>query len=108
MSHQDWTHVVFKKPVKQTTTIVPKTSSPQSGTKTNENDEVVSIKKVTVKMSQLVVQARITKKLTQVQLANACCLDSKIINEIERGGCVYNADQINKISKILNIKIPRD
>ena len=48
------------------------------------------------------------RKLTQKDLATKCNMDSKIINEIERGGCVYVADHVNKIARALNVKIPRD
>ena len=108
MEHQDWTPVVLKKPVKLTTEIVSKMNKTVSPVKTNENDEVVSIKKVTKKMADIIIKSRIAKKWTQTNLANACSIDVKTINEIERAYCVYNAEHINKIAKNLNVKIPRE
>ena len=34
-------------------------------------------------------------------------VDISIINEIERGACVYNATHVNKIQSVLGVKIPR-
>jgi putative transcription factor len=57
--------------------------------------------------SDAVRAARCEKKLTQKELAQKCNMDAAIINEIERGGGVYNAAHINKIQTILGVKIPR-
>jgi ribosome-binding protein aMBF1 (putative translation factor) len=45
--------------------------------------------------------------MTQKELAQKCNIDAKIVNDIEKGGCVYNAEHCNKIAKALNVKIPR-
>ena len=59
-------------------------------------------------MATIVKDKRNELGMTQKDLAQKCNLDQKIINEIERGGCVYVADQLNKISRVLGVKIPRD
>jgi ribosome-binding protein aMBF1 (putative translation factor) len=51
--------------------------------------------------------ARCEKKLTQKELAQKCNMDAAIVNEVERGGGVYNAAHINKIQTVLGVKIPR-
>ena len=47
------------------------------------------------------IQARVAKKLSQKELASACMLDLKIINDYEKGGCPRNGTYITKIKKIL-------
>ena len=59
-------------------------------------------------MSKIISESRTSQKLSQKDLATKCNMDSKIINEIERSGCVYVADHINKIARALNVKIPRE
>jgi putative transcription factor len=53
------------------------------------------------------MSARSEKKMTQKELAQKCNMDVSIINEIERGTCVYNAAHVNKIQSVLGVKIPR-
>jgi ribosome-binding protein aMBF1 (putative translation factor) len=53
------------------------------------------------------MSARSEKNMTQKELAQKCNMDVSIINEIERGVCVYNATHVNKIQSVLGIKIPR-
>ena len=59
-------------------------------------------------MAQLIIKTRTEKKLTQVQLARSCNFDKKIIANIERCDCVYNAIHINKIARVLGVIIPRE
>jgi len=107
--YQDWTPVVLRKDK-------PQVKKPQFVNNTslgkvnvdNDGDETVKIKKVTYNMAQLITKTRTDKKLTQVELARSCNFDKKIIADIERGDCVYNAMHINKIARVLGIKIPRE
>jgi ribosome-binding protein aMBF1 (putative translation factor) len=109
MSTQDWTPVVFKKSSKETKSDAPKVIHTQPKISLDEDgQEVVKLKLVTKEMSRAVIDARTSQKLSQKELGVKCNLDSKIINEIERGGCVYNADHLNKIARALGVKIPRD
>jgi ribosome-binding protein aMBF1 (putative translation factor) len=106
---QDWTPVVLRKDK-------PKEKKPQyvnatSVGKVNVDDdgvETVKIKKVSYNMAQLIIKTRTEKKLTQVELARSCNFDKKIIADIERGNCVYNAIHINKIARVLGVIIPRE
>ena len=107
--NQDWTPVILKKDK-------PKVKQPQFVNSTsvgkvnvdNEGDETVKIKKISYNMAQLITKTRTEKKLTQVDLAKSCNFDKKIISDIERGDCIYNPQHINKISRVLGIKIPRE
>ena len=83
-------------------------SNPTSAIKINENDEITQVKKVSPQMTKSLIDARVGKKWTQIQLAHASGVDIKTLNEIERGGCIYNADIFNKLTKALGVKIERN
>ena len=107
MSHQDWNTVTFNKPKPTTTTTTVNHSQPKI--KLDEDGQEISkIKYVTKEMAKIISESRTSLKLSQKDLATKCNMDSKIINEIERGGCVYVADHVNKIARGLGVKIPRD
>lgn len=107
MAHQDWTTVTFQK--KQQTPKAPTTTSTAPKVKLDEegNEIIKKVKTVTKEMSLVVSTARTVQSMTQKELAQKCNIDAKIVNDIEKGGCVYNAEHCNKIAKALNVKIPR-
>jgi putative transcription factor len=114
MSHQDWTPVVFgsKKKSKDEKDAEKPTSSSSSLSnvgvyKAASDDDVKKTKYVSKNTSQAIMSARTEKKMTQKELAQRCNMDVSIINEIERGVCVYNATHVNKIQSVLGVKIPR-
>jgi ribosome-binding protein aMBF1 (putative translation factor) len=115
MSHQDWTHVVFnKKSNSENEKGNPTTTSSSSSSLSNvgvykaaSDDDVKKTKYVLKTTSQAIMSARAEKKMTQKELAQKCNMDVSIINEIERGTCVYNATHVNKIQSVLGVKIPR-
>ena len=120
MEHQDWSTVVFNKK----STDKDKTNEKESVSyntnpkviihtgpkvkKLDDGEEVISVKLVTKEMSTIIKDKRNELKMTQKELGQKCNLDSKIINEIEKGGCLYVAEQKNKISRVLGVKIPRE
>lgn len=88
----------------------PKVSQPQreaSAIKENADGDV-KIKKVSKSMAKAIVDARLAKQWTQVQLAHNSAVDTKTIGEIERGGCVYNANVFNKLCKTLGVNVERN
>jgi putative transcription factor len=116
MSYQDWTPVVFnKKSNDGKDTRKPSSSSSSSSSslsnvgvyKAASDDDIKKTKYVSKSTSQAIMSARSEKKMTQKELAQKCNMDVSIINEIERGVCVYNATHVNKIQSVLGIKIPR-
>ena len=112
MAHQDWNTVTFNKPkpvatATSTSTVQVNHTQPKIRLD-GEGNEISNIKYVTKEMTKIITESRTSQKLTQKDLATKCNMDSKIINEIERGGCVYVADHVNKIARALNVKIPRD
>ena len=108
MNHQDWEPVVLSKPKPQE--IKKNTSNNFKPTIDDVNDDGElknKIKLVTKEMAKQITAARVEQKLSQKDLANKCNIDLAIINTIERATCKYNAEQINKIARVLNIKIAR-
>ena len=110
--HQDWTPVVFNKKSndgKDTEKEKPSSSSLSNVGiyKAASDDDIKKTKYVSKSTSQAIMSARSEKKMTQKELAQKCSMDVSIINEIERGTCVYNATHVNKIQSVLGVKIPR-
>lgn len=107
MNHQDWKPVIVKeKNEKEIKNIQekPKTSNLSSGVKINVNEngeEVIKINKVTKEISNLIISARLIKKLTRKQLANNLNLKEDIIVDIETGKAIYDGNLIAKIKKYL-------
>jgi ribosome-binding protein aMBF1 (putative translation factor) len=109
MAHQDWTTVTFNKPKPAATSVSTPVIHTQPKVRLDaEGNEISNIKYVTKEMAKIITESRTLQKLTQKELATKCNMDSKIINEIERGGCVYVAEHVNKIARALNVKIPRE
>ena len=109
---QDWTTVTFnKRPTTANSTIkTPSTPSSLANVgvyKAASDDDTKKTKYVGKATSDAVKTARCEKKLTQKELAQKCNMDAAIVNEIERGGGVYNAAHINKIQTVVGVKIPR-
>jgi ribosome-binding protein aMBF1 (putative translation factor) len=110
---QDWTTVTFNKRATtnanaNATVATYSSSLANVGVyKAASDDDVKKTKYVSKATSDAVKTARCEKKLTQKELAQKCSMDAAIINEVERGGGVYNAAHINKIQNVLGVKIPR-
>lgn len=104
--NQDWNYVTLSKTKPKQKVSLPQ-GTPTSFKETEEGG-IVKIKKVSKAMGKAVTDARIAKQWTQVQLAHNSTVDTKTINEIERGGGVYDSNIFNKISKALGVKIERN
>ena len=111
---QDWTTVTFNKRPNTANAPMNKPAATTTSSLANvgvykaaSDDDVKKTKYVSKVTSDAVRTARCEKKLTQKELAQKCNMDAAIINEVERGGGVYNAAHINKIQSVLGVKIPR-
>lgn len=127
---QDWAPLIIKKSITKQSIkeenerllkipnmekeIIRKTSNLNSNnnitvTKDKNDGDVPRIKYVTNLMSQTIRKSRMEKNYSQEDLAKLCNMDKNIISDIENPikQTVYNAQQINKISKVLQITIPR-
>lgn len=116
MSNQDWKTIIIKgnitnKPFGVSKKVITTSHS-------NKQESSLTIKKeydpenpyadpeiravlIDKEFSKKMIQARLAKKLSQKDLATACMLDVKIINDYEKGGCARNGVYITKIKKIL-------
>jgi ribosome-binding protein aMBF1 (putative translation factor) len=127
---QDWAPLIIKKSINKQSIkeenerllkipnmekeIIRKTSNLNSNssvtvTKDKNDGDVPKIKYVTNLMSQTIRKSRMEKNYSQEELAKLCNMDKNILSDIENPikQTVYNAQQINKISKVLQITIPR-
>ncbi len=64
----------------------------------------VKIKYVPSNVSQLIINARNTNKLTRKQLATNLNFREDFIADIENGKAIYNANIISQIKKYLGVK----
>jgi putative transcription factor len=72
-----------------------------------DSDEEIKFEKVSHECAQGVQAARLAKEMTQAQLAKAVNEKPSTIVDIEAGTARYNADTINRIEKVLGVKINR-
>ena len=73
----------------------------------NDFDEEIKYEKISLDCARAVQKARLEKEWSQAQLAKAVNEKTGLINDIEAGTAVYNADTINRIEKALGVSIPR-
>jgi len=104
--NQDWNYITISKSKPKQKISHPK--GIPSSIKETEKGGIVKIKKVSKSMTQNVINARIAKQWSQVQLAHNSAVDIKIIGEIEKSGCIYDSNIFNKICKALCINIERN
>ncbi|TNV76017.1 hypothetical protein FGO68_gene11557 [Halteria grandinella] len=72
-----------------------------------DEDEEIKFETVNHDCSLAVQNARLAKDWTQAQLAKAVNEKPSAILDLEAGTAQYNADLINRIEKVLGVKIPR-
>ena len=104
--NQDWNYITISKNKPKPKVVLAQRET--SAFKTNQDGDIVQVKKVSPQMARAIVDARIAKKWNQVQLAHNSAVDVKIIGDIERGGCLYDANVFNKLCKTLGIQIERN
>lgn len=104
--NQDWKTITFTKPQAKAKVVLPQREA--SAVKTNESGDIVQVKKVSPQMAKSIMDARVAKKWTQIQLAHNSAMDVKTISEVERGGGLYDANVFNKLCKTLGVTIERN
>ena len=106
MNHQDWNQITINKTngpiVKEI--VERKKNTKNTSVKLDENEEVISIKMVPKEIAQLIINARVSKKLTRKELANNLNLQESIITDIETCKAIYDGNLIVKIKKKLGVK----
>ena len=78
----------------------------QKDTKLEKKIEEGNLKhqKIDPELSKKIQQGRLSKGLTQKQLANQLSIPVTEINEIENGRFTYNGQKISKVKRFLSIK----
>ena len=117
MQHQDWeTYIVHCKNKdthsnmeKKSDQKVKKKKNMGVGQKDNKLDKKIEDgdlkhQKISSELSKRIQQGRLSKGLTQKQLANRLSIPVNEINEMENGKFIYNGQKISKIKRFLSIK----
>ncbi len=119
LPHQDWQTVVFKKKKPRTVKeakkrgYTVKTQKKKPNNKSNGDnqylkkleEEKVVLKKISLETRKAIQQGRAVKKLTQLQLARAIHLPVSIVKNYELGKAIPNNHILNKMSRVLGIKL---
>ena len=109
MEHQDWKPVIVrtKKPSdsKKSSYKGSQKNQKDSSIEKKADNDTLKHKQLTLQMRQTIQKARTSKGLTQKELANQCRLPVAVINEIESGKAIYNHQHIEKIKRILQLKL---
>ena len=78
---------------------------PQNATKLDSSDEAFAHKKVPTELKKAIQQARIAKKMTQQQLAQAINELPKVVQSYENGKAIPNNQILGKIERALGVKL---
>jgi len=117
MEHQDWEnyiihckdgkkHTMKDGPEKTHEVKKKNTGVLQKDTKLEKKIEDGNLKhqKIDPELSKKIQQGRLSKGLTQKQLANQLSIPVTEINEMENGKFPYNGQKISKVKRFLSIK----
>merc|ERR1712187_1095577 len=75
--------------------------------KLDENAQTFRHDTVSYDFKMALQQARLAKKMTQVQLASQINEKSTVINEYESGKAIPKGDVINKLNRALGVRLPK-
>ena len=118
MSHQDWTPVIFTKTQKKTavekrmatsrgqTKIVSKRKDTSKIHKIENETENLKHDTISVHFGKALMQARMSAKMTQKDLAQKLNVKSSIIQNYEKAKGIPNQRLIQKLEKALHCKLP--
>ena len=102
---QDWETIVLKTPG------LPSKSNTSSSTNSNkfkkDENEIEKPKKVSTELKIAIQRSRMSKKISQKQLASMMCCQPSLINQYESGKAVPNNAFICKLEQKLGAKLPR-
>ena len=73
------------------------------------DNEEIKLPSITNDMRICIQQARCQKKMTQVDLANKCCIPKSIIENYENGSAIPKKSELTKINRALglNLQMPK-
>lgn len=75
--------------------------------KLDENTDTFRHETVCKDFTTALQQARLAKKMTQAQLANAISEKASVVNEYESGKAIPNGAIIQKLNRALGVQLPR-
>uniref|UniRef100_A0A7S2YVV3 HTH cro/C1-type domain-containing protein n=1 Tax=Chloropicon laureae TaxID=464258 RepID=A0A7S2YVV3_9CHLO len=78
---------------------------PANATKLDNSDEAFAHAKVSTELKKAIQQARIAKKMTQAQLAQAINELPKVVQSYENGKAIPNNQVLGKIERALGCKL---
>lgn len=117
MEHQDWRTFIVHCKNKENATNIDKTQlnkkkPKKTGGELQKDNKLeknitegnLKHKKIDPDIAKSIQQARLSKGLTQKQLANQLSIPINEINEMESGKFFYNGQKISKVKRFLNIK----
>jgi len=111
MSHQDWNPIVFKKTVNKNnpTNTEPRKPTPDRKLyKIEQQDEDFTHEKVSQNLSLAIQQGRTSKGWTRKELARRLNVKEGVIEEYETRKAIPNGVLIQRIGKILDIKLSKN
>ena len=103
MSHQDFKEIVFTKK-KETKSHNPSVIVSKTDRQLLD-DDVPQLKKFGTENGRIIQTARLAKKWTQDQLASQINERKNIVNQYETGNVVPDHKIVNKLRRVLNVKI---
>jgi ribosome-binding protein aMBF1 (putative translation factor) len=109
LDHQDWKQVTLQskqsKIDEKNKSIKKISQEKQKDIKLHKQVEEDNLKhnKITQELRTKIIQGRASQKLKQKDLSQKCNLPVSVINDIESGKAIYNAQHINKIKRVLKI-----
>jgi putative transcription factor len=99
--HQDWKPVVLRK------TAPKKETKGRGGPKPPREGDEFKLPKVGKNLKLGIMQARVSKKWSQKQLANLCGVGEDIIKKYEAGKVIPNNNFVVKMERVLGVSLPR-
>ncbi len=76
-----------------------------SGKKIKDEDEIPQVEKVGIETGKVIMQARLAKNLKQTDLAKQLNITPDIVRDYENGSAPRNGALLNRMSKILGVKL---
>ena len=111
MEHQDWKPVIIRKKKKTVKSVTQKknviSDEQRRKIKIENESETFKVEKVSLSFGKEMMKARCAKNFTQKTLAQRLNVKSNIIANYEQGKAIPNNAFINKIERVLGVKLPR-
>lgn len=109
-NRQDWEPVVFSKS-KTREKSKPKKSyqnnASGSSRKAQADGDIPNVRKGGKSLANAIRDARNNLGLSQTQLNQKCSLPKNTVQSYENGTATYNAQHVNKLSRVLKVPLPR-